>query len=223
MAEQNNNEVMIQLPWIVPQQPLVTTQIQVDPETKKIPLDLNVSSTDWGVVVSVIASAFISFIGFLITIYIVKKSTEAQIESNTKLIEVQSKLKIDELNIIYKHKKTEELRGLISDVSSKALLFLSQIKFNIQDNNLESYTFNSIEEYHLLQDSIARLIAYIRPGVDRDESIRIELFELLEESRALIINKMLNLDEINEFEEKLGYTQASLNIFIEELLSEKAA
>lgn len=184
-------------------------------------------STDWVVFTSIIVSAIISFIGFLVTINVVRKSTEAQIDSNTKLIEQQSKLKIEELNIIYKHKKTEELRKLISIFSSQSLLFLTQIKlkFKLNDleNNSESSKFNPIVEYHELQDSIAKIIAYIRPGVAKDENIRIILFELLEESSFLVINKMNDLEKINMFEEKLGYAQASLNIFIEDLLSEKAA
>ena len=40
MVEQEGKQaLMIQLPWTVPQQPLVTTQIQVDTTTKKIPLE----------------------------------------------------------------------------------------------------------------------------------------------------------------------------------------
>lgn len=209
MAEQNTQALVLQ-----------------QPKDQIMHLDLQ-HSTDWVVVISVVGSAFISFIGFLITIYVVKKSTEAQIESNRKLIDQQSKLKIEELNIIYKHKKTEELRGLISDVSSKALLFLSQIKLNAVyldlEGNSDDSKFNVVAEYHRLQDSIAKLIAYIRPGIDIDEKIRVELFDLLEESWFLIINKKNNLETINLLGEKIGYTQASLNIFIEELLKEKAA
>ena len=40
MVEQEGKQaLMIQLPWTVPQQPLVTTQIQVDTTTQKIPLE----------------------------------------------------------------------------------------------------------------------------------------------------------------------------------------
>ncbi|WP_180101484.1 hypothetical protein [Acinetobacter sp. YH12151] len=44
---------------------------------QKLYLDVQ-HSTDWVVVISVIASAIISFIGFLITIYVVKKSVVFQ-------------------------------------------------------------------------------------------------------------------------------------------------
>lgn len=101
MVEQEDKQLlMIQLPWAVPQQPLVTTQIQVDPNTKKIPIDLNVSSTDWVLATSIAVSGLISLIGFLITVYVVKKSTESQITSNENLIKQQENLKIRELKIL---------------------------------------------------------------------------------------------------------------------------
>lgn len=57
-----NQDVMIQLPWTVPQQPLYTASIQVDPETQKIPLDLNVSSTDTTAISSFTISMIIALI-----------------------------------------------------------------------------------------------------------------------------------------------------------------
>ena len=119
MAEQNSNEVMIQLPWTVPQEPLYTTHVGVNPETKKIPLDVNVSSTDWVVVVSVIASAVVSFIGFLITIYVVKHSTKSHIESNKQLIDSHEKQKIMELEMIYHKKWFDEVVDCVAELNSR--------------------------------------------------------------------------------------------------------
>lgn len=67
------------------------------PTDQMVHLDLQ-HSTDWVVVISVVGSAFISFIGFLITIYVVKKSTESQIESNIELIKSQESQKNTELD-----------------------------------------------------------------------------------------------------------------------------
>ena len=61
MAEQNKQELMIQLPWTVPQQPLYTASIQVDPETQKIPLDLS-HSTDTTAIWSFVIAMVIAFI-----------------------------------------------------------------------------------------------------------------------------------------------------------------
>ena len=60
------------------------------PNGQKIYLDLT-HSTDWVVAGSIFVSALISFIGFVITIYVVKKSTESQIKSNLELIQSQEK------------------------------------------------------------------------------------------------------------------------------------
>lgn len=79
MAEQNTQAVILQ-----------------QSNGEMIHLDLQ-HSTDWVVVISVIASAFISFIGLFIIIYIVNKSTESQIESNRELIKNQEKLRTLEL------------------------------------------------------------------------------------------------------------------------------
>ncbi len=61
MVEQNNNEVMIQLPWTVPQQPLVTTQISVDPKNPTIPLEIQ-HSTDTTAISSFALSVIIALI-----------------------------------------------------------------------------------------------------------------------------------------------------------------
>ena len=84
------------------------------PKDQKVYLDLQ-HSTDWVVVISVIASALISFIGFLITIYIVKKSTESQIVSNKNLVKQQERLKIRELKILNRNNILDKIKELVSD------------------------------------------------------------------------------------------------------------
>lgn len=115
MAEQEGKQaIIIQLPWAVPQQPLVTTQIQVDPQTQTIPLDLNVISTDW-VAVGAIG---LSLLAFLVTIYIVRESTKSQIESNKQLIEKQNELKLAELRISNRKEEVDRLRNSIYEYIS---------------------------------------------------------------------------------------------------------
>ena len=86
------------------------------PKDQKVYLEVQ-HSTDWVVVMSIITSAVISFIGFLITIYVVKKSTEAQIKSNKNLIKSQNEIKVEELKTLYKQHRVESLRVLISEIS----------------------------------------------------------------------------------------------------------
>lgn len=170
MAElENTNEMMIQLPWAVPQQPLVMTQIQIDPETKKIPIDLNVSSTDWVVAASIAISGLISLIGFLITVYVVKKSTESQIASNENLIKQQENLKIRELKILNKNSTLDKVKELLSENLYLAGNMQNQIEISV--NELQHKSFNNlylarnhgdlknvINEY---QSSIKRLNVYL--------------------------------------------------------------
>ncbi|MCO8070792.1 hypothetical protein NI470_00685 [Acinetobacter lwoffii] len=61
MAEQNNNEVMIQLPWTVPQQPLVQTTSMVENPNKKMELNLT-HSTDTTAISSFALSVIIALI-----------------------------------------------------------------------------------------------------------------------------------------------------------------
>lgn len=97
MSEQaSKNELSIQLPWTVPQPPLYSTHIAVDPKTNKIPLDIQ-HSTD-GVAVGAI---ILSLLAFIATIIIVRSSTKQQIESNKELIGHHERLK--NIEIMDKH------------------------------------------------------------------------------------------------------------------------
>lgn len=188
------------------------------PKDQKVYLEVQ-HSTDWVVVMSIITSAVISFIGFLITIYVVKKSTEAQIKSNKNLIKSQNEIKVEELKTLYKQHRVESLRVLISEISLQGMSLLSYAKFRYVDRKyLENSNIDiSIEDYHQFQNSITKVISYIRPGEKQDEQIRKELFELLESSRKIIMDVIEKEDYFNQietFEHKLGYTQASLNIFL---------
>lgn len=58
------------------------------PKDQKVYLDLQ-HSTDWVVAASVFVSGLISLFGFIVTVYVVRKSTESQIKSTGDLIESQ--------------------------------------------------------------------------------------------------------------------------------------
>lgn len=86
---------------------------------KKIYLDLT-HSTDWVVAGSIFVSALISFIGFLITIYVVRKSTESQIQSNKDLIKSQNDLSIKNKEIEFLNIKYDDLKKAAIDYISKS-------------------------------------------------------------------------------------------------------
>jgi len=109
------------------------------PKDQKVYLDVQ-HSTDWVVVISVIASALISFIGFLITIYIVKKSTESQIVSNKNLIKQQERLKIRELKILNRNNILDKIKELVSDNLYLAGNIQNQIEIGI--NEIRQQKFN---------------------------------------------------------------------------------
>jgi len=61
VEQEDKQALMIQLRWTVPQQPLVTTHIQVIPTPQKIPLDIQ-HSTDTTAIWSFALSVFIALI-----------------------------------------------------------------------------------------------------------------------------------------------------------------
>ena len=58
MEQQENQDINYQFLWTVPPQPLVNTHAVVETNQQRIPLDLNVISTDWYVVGSIVLSFF---------------------------------------------------------------------------------------------------------------------------------------------------------------------
>ena len=213
--------------WGNVQEQQTQTMVLQQPKDQKVYLEVQ-HSTDWVVVITVFVSGLISLFGFIVTVYVVKKSTESQIKSNKDLIKSQNEIKVEELKTLYKQRRVENLRVLISEISLQGMSLLSWAKFRymnskfIENSNIDI----SIEDYHQFQNSITKVIFYIRPGEKQDEQIRKELFELLESSRKIIMSIIENkdyFDQMEVFENKLGYTQASLNIFLITLLNEKAA
>ena len=95
MTQQNTQAVILQQPN---DQKLVV-KIEQDP--------------DW---IS-IGALFVSFLAFVVTIYVVKKSTKSQIVSNKNLIEAQNKL-------LFKTKKIEHLRDINEKFESSSIEFL---------------------------------------------------------------------------------------------------
>ena len=72
-------------------------------------------STDWVVALSVLVSALISILGLLATIYVVRKSTEQNIESNRIFFESQNGLRVKELEIEKSKTRSVELKNHLSE------------------------------------------------------------------------------------------------------------
>ena len=179
------------------------------PNGQKIYLDLT-HSTDWVVAGSIFVSALISFIGFVITIYVVKKSTESQIKSNLELIQSQEKQNKIETAIHLSKEKIDAIRLASADFISLYENLLYESK-NLQNNldidypieylvdltkkrdlmeslgtKLELYLGNSTSEEKLIRADVIlfkqRTISNITPSF-RKEKIEINLSDLKEEVR----------------------------------------
>lgn len=93
---------------------------------------------------------------------------------------------------------------------------------NIASLDNESLKLN----YHQFENSITKVLSYIRPGEVLDEQVRKELFDLLDMATQLIsciLGDKDCTDQLEELEYKLGYINASLNIFLINMLNEEAA
>lgn len=183
---------------------------------QKIHLDLQ-HSTDWIVAASIVCSAFISFIGFLITIYVVRKSTYQNIEINKDLIDEQNKLKIIELETIYQNQELDKLKVLNETVAQSGIILISNLKFFEEIRKRDNNSIFPIDNYTNFQRAISTIIAYIRPGVEMDEDIKVQIFDLISISQLIMLDSELRktiVPHLSELEEKFGYFQASLNFYI---------
>lgn len=202
MAElENTNEMMIQLPWAVPQQPLVTTQIQIDPETKKIPLDLNVSSTDT-------TAIWITGLSFIVTAFIVYMSTRQQIQANNDLIQNQS----DRLDRELQWKRNQEWNNLFMDYSSDYLVTMTEL----------IYETEIFQKEYLKMDELEKTITSI-PAISSLATIKMlhskvilsfhKLAQILDEDKNLSHKELILLgDTFNElfFEQREELLKANL-------------
>ncbi|WP_213033031.1 hypothetical protein [Acinetobacter terrae] len=200
MAEQEGKQaLMIQLPWTVPQQPLVKTEIIAETNQQKIPLDLNVTSTDTtaissfalSVIIALILGGFATWLAYWYgrkSFDLTKQSFEAvikQIESsertsldlNTKLFDQQQMLQSNELEF----KKLENWENQVRAVSAEYQSYITKFIFNAE-----------YFEAHLLENnSNERNVAYK------------QLKELNEQAILTLVKLDLYFDPHNESLDKI--------------------
>jgi len=114
VAEGNNNEEMIQLPWTVPQQPLIQEATVVENPNQKMELDLNhstdttaISSFTLSVIIALILGSFATWLAywygrksfkltemsFKTVVEQIKASEQSALDLNIKLFEQQITLR----------------------------------------------------------------------------------------------------------------------------------
>ncbi|MBP8064309.1 MAG: hypothetical protein KAY38_04865 [Acinetobacter sp.] len=152
MTQQNTQAVVLQQPN---DQKLVV-KIEQDP--------------DW---IS-IGALFVSFLAFVVTIYVVKKSSESQIESNIDLIKSQEKLKIRELKILNKNTALDKVRDLIGEnlylagnLQNQIEIAIKEIGERMPDKFFHSRNFGEFKTtLNSYQSSINKIMVYL----DNDDS-----------------------------------------------------
>ncbi|WP_180027553.1 hypothetical protein [Acinetobacter sp. YH16032] len=158
----NDQDVMIQLPWTVPQQPLYMTNILVDPKTQKIPLNIQ-HSTDTTAISSFALSVIIALIlgglatwlaywygrksfqltemSFKTVVEEIKASQQSAMDLNARLFEQQQVLQAEKEKFEREKSVTDRFRNaaemFIVDIelflSSVTLLHLSHIQFQFSE------------------------------------------------------------------------------------------
>ena len=177
VAEQNNNEVMIQLPWTVPQQPLVQTASVVENPSRKMELDLN-HSTDttaiWSFLAAMVASMVVAIwygrksfklteMSFDAVITQIKASEQSALDLNIRLFEQQKILQENELSFRELTEWKKEIRVTGAEIYKKItqiVLIVHQILENDLDTDprlrldVNSEVGRKIEKIHLLFESV---------------------------------------------------------------------
>lgn len=200
MANQlENSDLIIQLPWTVPQQENNQAVILQQPNDQKLFLDIQ-HSTDWVVATSIFVSGMISFIGFLITIYVVRKSTESQIESNQELMRSQERLKQTEAEMDFRKRWISDVTIVLSNLQISVHKFdraynnfkLKVIKEKLKLTDLqiddlydtqnqilparyELRSLLSINQINMLNDSLSKLIIISGTLIQQLPSLKSEL------------------------------------------------
>lgn len=167
--------------------------------------------TDW---IS-IGAIVMSLLAFVVTIYIVKKSTESQIQSNKDLIKSQNEIKKHELEFIYKSQEIDKFRNVIAEY------FALLMKFN----SVVSLEIGQMERGDLIESLINYLsqVAYYHMQIElfldcesnsNHQTVKIQLKELMDSLLKIRIQLDDNKDQLNDriaaFSNELDIVKASL-------------
>ena len=227
MAAQKNEETIVCLPWTVESQPKLKTQsiILENPQDNKLFVDV-AYSTDWVVAGSIVVSGLISLIGFWITIYVVKKSTESQIQSNRELYQSQEKLKLIEIRANHRQNWINEVReisiDLLNEMNRLRVSFSAFI--NSENPNFDHY---SEEVMRIEKDiiSVQKNMISLKFYLNKNEKNTKEIFPFLEGAEGILVNTYNNFEKNKDFFhlqfEKLEALEKQMYQAIQKLLKEE--
>ena len=204
------------------------------PNGQKIYLDLT-HSTDWVVAVSIIMSGFISFIGFLITVHVVRESTNQNIISNKQLVEAQNNLKNFDLKYNYNSNEIDTLRKLYANYFSYTLDISSTIliknhlvhRLPLTEKLIERLGNDWVVEIRIMINKIVNVSNEITIYLNRDNDKHMfiinkmnetvdqmwKFIKIFEKNEENIANDISNMNEIFEIirEELLIFIQNKID------------
>lgn len=185
------------------QQENTQATILQQPNGQKIYLDLT-HSTDWVVAGSIFVSALISLIGFVITIYVVRKSTESQIQSNKDLIKSQNDLSMKNNKIEFLNIKYDDLKKAAIDYVSKSENY--RMYMFILGQELRTFRFDESSEVDSFQRNIIiEMRSKLQQLLDAKALLRFSLYNSFEDSTLTSI-----VYHIHELDKKAFSIHASL-------------
>lgn len=200
-------------------------------EGQKINLDIQ-HSTDWVVAASIFISGLISLIGFLITIYVVKKSTESHITSNNILISNQINLKLSELKIQNESHRIDKLRDSVSDYFAIGMKFNNECisayenvyLYNLDSEGTIGERINIKNNYYELSSKAHAVFVYLNLTNKIDKEIKNILFSVQTKAWEFYAALGVDRDEseklLNCIASTFGHSQTLLIEYIKELESD---
>lgn len=234
MTQENNNEVMIQLPWAVPQQPLVQTTSILENLNKKMELNLT-HSTDttaiWSFIIAMIVAIILGISATFIAIWYGRKSFDLtkqsfdalvkQIESSEKIIQdsnqsliaSQAELKKYELEYLHRVEETNKLRNIVA-------VYLSHlVQFNIDITmNFKTYsTVDLIQEIIKFNTQIIKFHYQIELFLDSPST---DSHSKIENALKRVLNSVWEIRDSVENKEKFNMSLAIYSLSLQAVREE---
>lgn len=174
---------------IVTQPVNLQTIVLEQAKDQKINLEL-LHSTDWVVAISIMASCVLSLIGFLITAYVVRKTTEQTIVSNSILVKAQNDLKQMDL----KNENLIQIRKLIAEYYFQFELFENASGTTIHNHYIAEKELNVEDSRHYIKEDLyklnalaAKIVIYLDLNVAHQQSLKQQIKQLSQAAWALYL------------------------------------
>lgn len=204
----------------VAQQENIQTIVLEQASDQKINLEL-LHSTDWVVAISILLSCVVSLIGFLITAYIVRKTTEQTIASNKYLISAQNELKLTDL----KSDNLLQLRKLIAEYYFQFELFENASGVTIHNHyicegevSIEKSQHYIKEDLYQLNALAAKIMIYLDLNVDHHLNIKNDMKKINTAAWEIYVSFDASYAEaqvqLHDFKKAFEELQMHLNNFV---------